>query len=71
MNSYILCINLSNRKGWIKARDVQNSIRSFKKVSPNRIRSIFRELEDNGYGITEGERNKLSWKSNTVDSVDS
>lgn len=53
-----------NRKGWIKARDVQNCIRSFKKTSPSRIRSLFRELEANGYGITEGEGNKLIWKAN-------
>ena len=63
-------IDLSKRKGWIKARDVQNSIRSFKKTSPNRIRSLFRELEANGFGITEGDGKKLIWKANAVDIVD-
>lgn len=62
-------IDLSNRKGWIKARDVQNSIRSFKNTSPNCICSLFRELEANGYGKTEGEGNKLTWKANSVDAV--
>ena len=64
-------IDLSHRKGWIKARDVQNSIRSFKKASPNRIRSLFRELEANGFGTTEGDGKKLIWKANSVDVVDS
>lgn len=64
-------IDLSHRKGWIKARDVQNGIRSFKKTSPNRIRSLFRELETNGYGTTEGEGNKLTWKAKSVDAIDS
>ena len=63
-------IDLSHRKGWVKARDVQNGIRSFKKVSPSRIRSIFRDLEVHGYGIIEGEGKKLSWKANAVDAVD-
>ena len=63
-------IDLSKRKGWIKARDVQNSIRSFKKTSPSRIRSLFRELEANGFGITEGDGKKLIWKADAVDIVD-
>ena len=63
-------INLSNRKGWIKARDVQISIRPLKKESPSRIRAIFRELEANGYGTTKFEGKKLIWNANTVDKVD-
>ena len=63
-------IDLSHRKGWVKARDIQNSIRSFKKVSPNRIRSIFRDLQAHGYGTIKDEGKKLSWKANAVDTVD-
>ena len=63
-------IDLSHRKGWVKARDVQNGIRSFKKVSPNRIRSIFRDLQAHGYGKIKDEGKKLSWKANAVDTVD-
>ena len=55
-------IELSQRRGWIKARDVQNSIRCFKKTSPNRIRIIFKELVANGHGITESSGNKLIYK---------
>ncbi|WP_319421504.1 hypothetical protein [Pleurocapsa sp. FMAR1] len=62
---------MSNCKGWIKARDVQNSIRCFKKVSSNRICSIFRELEANSYGVTKLEGKKLIWNAdNSLDSVD-
>ena len=64
-------IDLSKRKGWLKARDVQNSIRCFKKVSPNKIRAIFRELETSNYGVTKYDGKKLIWNaSNSVDPVD-
>ena len=64
-------IDLSNRKGWIEARDVQNSIRYFKKKSPNKIRAIFRELEANGHGVTRFDGKKLIWNANKlVDAVD-
>lgn len=38
--TYFKIINLSKRKGWLKAKDVQNGIRDFRKEQPNQIRSI-------------------------------
>ncbi len=68
--TYFKIINLSKRKGWLKAKDVQNSIRDFRKEQPNQIRSIFQELTFIGYGVTKDEGNKLIWNAEKVDSVD-
>lgn len=67
---HLKIITLSHRKGWLKARDVQTSIRPLKKESPSRIRAIFRELEASGYGITKFEGQKLIWNANSVDKID-
>lgn len=68
--TYFKIINLSKRKGWLKAKDVQNGIRDFKKEQPNQIRSIFQELKSLGYGVTQYEGNKLIWNVEQVDVVD-
>jgi len=67
---YIKVLSLSERKGWIKAKDLKMSDRSFRNMNPNDIRSLFTELEAMGLGVTNGKGNKLSF-SKTVDTVDS
>jgi len=66
---YIKILNLSERKGWIKARDVKNNDRTFKKYNANDIRGFFTELEAMGLGQTSGKGNRLSF-TKTVDAVD-
>ena len=69
-------IALSQRKGWVNARDVKACDRQFKKSTPNEIRNIFESLVTLGYGVTEGKNTSLRWKfleplpSNVVDNVD-
>jgi len=60
---YTKIIQLSERKGWIRAKDVRENIRLFKnqKVSPDAIRSHFRELEALGIGVTKGMGARLQW----------
>ncbi len=53
-NTYAKLIELSKRKGWITARDVKASIRSYRDKTPSQVRSLFREIESLGYGITQG-----------------
>ncbi|MEM7591851.1 MAG: hypothetical protein AAF383_10090 [Cyanobacteria bacterium P01_A01_bin.83] len=48
---------------WKKSKDTEIDV----PVRPKP--PLFRELEANGYGKTEGEGNKLTWKANSVDAV--
>ncbi|MDY6900010.1 MAG: DUF3987 domain-containing protein, partial [Cyanobacteriota bacterium] len=68
-NTYTKLIELSKRKGWITARDVKAGIRNYRNTTPNLVRSLFREIEALGYGITQGTGNKLKWKYQTVGTV--
>jgi uncharacterized membrane protein YgcG len=55
-------IQLSERKGWIKAADVRDIDRQAKKqFSADDIRRHFQELEASGFGTTRGQRTKLMW----------
>ncbi|BAY55896.1 bifunctional DNA primase/polymerase [Leptolyngbya boryana NIES-2135] len=63
--SYTKLIRLSERKGWIKARDAQNLCREFRKLSPDTVRSHFRELEAMGLGSTRGTGRQLEWQAST------
>jgi CRISPR-associated protein Cmr3 len=55
-------IQLSERKGWLKAADVRDIDRQTKKqFSANDIRRHFQELETSGFGQTKGESTKLMW----------
>jgi hypothetical protein len=67
---YIKILNLSDRKGWIKAKDLTMSDRSFRKMNANDIRSLFTELEAMGLGKTSGKGNRLSFHKKLVDMVD-
>jgi hypothetical protein len=55
-------IQLSERKGWLKAADVRDIDRQTKKqFSADDIRRHFQELEASGFGQTKGQRTKLMW----------
>jgi CRISPR-associated protein Cmr3 len=55
-------IQLSERKGWLKAADVRDIDRQVKKkFSADDIRHHFQELEASGFGQTKGTRTKLMW----------
>lgn len=55
-------IQLSERKGWLKAADVRDIDRQTKKqFSANDIRRHFQELEASGFGRTKGEGTRLMW----------
>jgi hypothetical protein len=65
-------LNLSERKGWIKAKDVQASDRSFRKKSASEVRSLFTELETMGLGVTDGKGSRLIFQGKTnADRADS
>lgn len=63
-------IELSDRKGWITAKDVKNGIRSLKKMPPDQIRTLFSEIVQFGHGETEGKGIKVKFRSYSVDKVD-
>ncbi|MEM9507532.1 MAG: DUF3987 domain-containing protein [Cyanobacteria bacterium P01_E01_bin.35] len=54
-------IEASQRLGWISAREVKQNIWHLKDTDPNKIRSWFQELENLGYGKTEGKGNRLKY----------
>jgi hypothetical protein len=61
-------IQLSERKGWLKAADVRDIDRQSKKqFSANDIRKHFRELEATGFGQTKGEGPRLMWSIHKED----
>jgi CRISPR-associated protein Cmr3 len=55
-------IQLSERKGWLKAADVRDIDRQTKKqFTADDIRRHFQELETSGFGQTKGEGTRLMW----------
>jgi CRISPR-associated protein Cmr3 len=55
-------IQLSERKGWLKAADVRDIDRQTKKqFTADDIRRHFQELEASGFGQTKGEGTRLMW----------
>jgi hypothetical protein len=55
-------IQLSERKGWLKAADVRDIDRETKKqFTPDDIRRHFQELEKSGFGQTKNEGTRLMW----------
>ena len=48
-------IELSNRKGWLKAKDVQLSFSPKARPNPDEVRQWFKQLETLGMGKTEGQ----------------
>lgn len=62
-------IELSNRKGFITARDAKASSRLLKTKSAKEIRDFFQDLTTMGYGQLKGEGNFLQWSVDGVDAV--
>jgi hypothetical protein len=58
-------VEFSQGKGWITARDVQRGShkRKFKGISAPEIRQLFTELEELGYGITQGINNSTQYRN--------
>jgi carboxylesterase type B len=56
-------LELSDRKGWITAREVARSSSSFKKHKLGEIRSLFHELEQMGMAKLDGKGTKLKLSS--------
>ena len=61
---------ISEKLGWISARDISRARRSFKNIDPNLIREWFLELESLGYGEVKGKGNRLRFH-HLVKNVDS
>ena len=59
--TYAKIIELSKRKGWLKARDVQGGIWDYRQKSNGEIRTIFNKLVSLGYGRTRNKGKKLQW----------
>ena len=62
-------IDLSSKKGWISARDVQLGYDRKSRPNPHEVRSWFRELEAMGKGITTGEGRYLKFNAQVVGNV--
>ena len=58
---YSRIINLSQRKGWLKARDLKQSDRYFRKLSTVDIRRHFQDLVSLGFGFVRGIGKHLEW----------
>ena len=63
-------IELSDRKGWITARDTKNGIRGLKAMPPNQIRDMFSELVSMEHGEIAGAGIRVKFHTKTVDPVD-
>jgi CRISPR-associated protein Cmr3 len=59
---YSKIISLSQRKGWLKARDLKQGDRYFRKLSTVDIRRHFQELISLGFGETKGKGKSLEWR---------
>ncbi len=58
-------LSVSEKQGWIKARDLVMSRRSLRNVDPNLIREWFLELEKLGYGEVKGRGTRLQFRSSS------
>ncbi len=62
-------IELSDRKGWITARDTKNGIRGLKATPPDQIRDMFSELVSMEHGDLAGVGIRVKFRTKTVDPV--
>lgn len=60
-------VQLSQQKGWIKARDVLQNVRACKGYSSEQIREFFKALQIMGVGITRGEGDQVQFSVSTGD----
>ena len=58
-------LELSNRKGWLKAKDVQLSYQTKKRPKPDTVRQWFIQASELGFGQTRGTGKKLEFISST------
>ena len=58
-----LIIELSERLGWITAREVKRNIWSLKNTEPSKIRSWFQEIVNLGQGSVEGKGNRVKYNA--------
>lgn len=58
---YSRIINLSERKGWLKARDLKQGDRFFRKLNTVEIRHHFQNLIDLGFGVIRGVGKAVEW----------
>jgi hypothetical protein len=58
-------VQLSQQKGWLKARDVIQNIRACKAYSSEQIREFFKTLEHLGVGSTRGEGDQVQFSAST------
>ena len=63
-------IELSDRKGWLTARDTKNGIRGLKATTPDQIREMFAELVSMGHGEIQGAGIRVKFRTKAVDIVD-
>lgn len=58
---YSRIIMLSQRKGWLKARDLKQGDRYFRKLTTVEIRHHFQNLIDLGFGVIRGVGKAMEW----------
>lgn len=56
---------ISEKQGWISARDTLRSYRDLRNLDPNLIREWFLELDKLGYGEVRGRGNRLQFRTST------
>jgi hypothetical protein len=65
---YSRIINLSQRKGWLTARELKQGDRFFRKLSTVDIRHHFQNMMDLGFGVIRGVGKAVEWCFNQVKS---
>ncbi|MBL1208292.1 DUF3987 domain-containing protein [Geminocystis sp. GBBB08] len=65
---YSRIINLSQRKGWLTARELKQGDRFFRKLSTVDIRHHFQNMIDLGFGVIRGVGKAVEWCFNQVKS---
>lgn len=67
---YTKLIQLSERRGWLKAKDAQGLHRFFRKLTADNVRSHFRELEAMGLGTVRNTGRQMEWKASAYASAE-
>lgn len=67
---YTKLIQLSERRGWLKAKDAQGLHRFFRKLTADNVRSHFRELQAMGLGSVRNTGRQMEWKASAYASAE-